>query len=411
LPINISEALDILAQYDIHPEHKVRDVPTPDLPDVGTITDDESIYNTGEMGDIVEEDLIDHDDRRIREWLHELQNIAEASLLETPGQISQEDGRPSVDRQSKKSNGREGPPEPACAWYCPMHYFGADWGIYIRENCMLHVARDVAIIMGRRGLIKPMPVARLATQALRAGFYALFLHEQFHHKVESAGFRMLINSKTDRYRPYKTKVYGPTYLTVDCLEESLANAESYRRLEEPRYKNRLDPETREGLEEYLLYAFARQPSGYREALNYLPDGTFYPGVRELQSRMLDAKWPATTPADHWNLATYQLRALMNIDDEIYVIMPRGAKPLFTPKFIDPGVIISSSAAIKGLRGQGYCIKPGYGKGSHVRLEKPNAPSITIPGNRDALSLPVLKSIQKALGDGVRLPDLRAILSG
>lgn len=411
MAINTSDALDILAQYDIHPEQNVRDLPTPDFPDVGAITDDESIYTTGEMGDIPEENLIDPEDPRIREWLHELESIAEASSLEHPGEISRENGRSSADGQSQDSNGEREFLEPACAWYCPMHFFGTDWGIYIRENCMLHIASDVAIIMGRRGLIKTMPVARLATQVLRAGFYALFLHEQFHHKVESGGLRMLINSKTDRYRPYKTKVYRPTYLSAECLEESLANAESYRRLEETRYTNRLDPETLEGLREYLLGAFAQQPKGYREALNYLPDGNYYPALRELQSRMLDAKWPASTPSDHWNLATYQLRALMNIDEEIYVIMPRGAKPLFSPKFIDPGVVISSKAAIKGLEDLGYFVKKGYGKGSHVRLEKTDAPSITIPGNRDALSLGVLKSIQKALGDGVRLPDLRSILSG
>ena len=23
-----------------------------------------------------------------------------------------------------------------CAWYCPIHYYSYDWGIYIKEDCI-----------------------------------------------------------------------------------------------------------------------------------------------------------------------------------------------------------------------------------------------------------------------------------
>jgi hypothetical protein len=39
---------------------------------------------------------------------------------------------------------RTEPPEPHCAWYCPIHFFGHGWGIYIRESCILSTAMDIA---------------------------------------------------------------------------------------------------------------------------------------------------------------------------------------------------------------------------------------------------------------------------
>ena len=36
------------------------------------------------------------------------------------------------------------PPEPHCAWYCPIHFFGHGWGIYIRESCILSHTKDIA---------------------------------------------------------------------------------------------------------------------------------------------------------------------------------------------------------------------------------------------------------------------------
>jgi hypothetical protein len=133
-------------------------------------------------------------------------------------------------------------PEPLCAWYCPIHYFGHGWGIYIRERCIFHVALDIAAHVDW-ATVKALGLrpAEIVRQLLRSAFYIFFLHEQFHHKVESLGFRLLVTTGSDRYRPYKTKVYRPNFLKATCLEESLANAESYRRLNEQRYKKRHAP--------------------------------------------------------------------------------------------------------------------------------------------------------------------------
>ena len=32
-----------------------------------------------------------------------------------------------------------------CAWYCPIHYFGSSWGIFIREDCLKRMISDLGI--------------------------------------------------------------------------------------------------------------------------------------------------------------------------------------------------------------------------------------------------------------------------
>ena len=107
-------------------------------------------------------------------------------------------------------------------------------------------------------------------QLMQSAFYTLFLHEQFHHKVESLGLRLLITTGSDRYRPYKQNIYRPAWGTVDWIEESLANAESYRRLSEPRYSNRIEAPIMAGLRRYLRRSIAAQPQRLKAALRHIP---------------------------------------------------------------------------------------------------------------------------------------------
>jgi predicted RNA binding protein YcfA (HicA-like mRNA interferase family) len=234
-----------------------------------------------------------------------------------------------------------------------------------------------------------------------------FLHEQFHHKVESLGFRLLISAGSDRYRPYKAKVYRASYGTSACLEESLANAESYRRLGEARYTHRVDQPIRDGLRKFLKATIPAQPPGYAEGAHYLTEDTYRDGLYNLQSQILDGAVIPTTPIGHWSIAPNMITALMDITDDIYVVLPRGARPIFRPTSVDPGVTVSTSALAGALtRHYGYEHVPG-GKGSHIKLKKPGAQTIILPGNRPVLSPGVVKHALEAIGGHPisRLPDI------
>ena len=149
---------------------------------------------------------------------------------------------------------------------------------------MLSIAADIATFVDWPRV--HLSSTAIAWQLLRTAFYAFFLHEQFHHKVESLGLRLLVSTDSDRDRPYKARVYRPTFLNSDCLEESLANAESLRRLDEPRYVQRIDPAIRAGLRQFLRAAIALQPPSYREGLNFVREEDYRAGLYKLQSQIL-----------------------------------------------------------------------------------------------------------------------------
>jgi hypothetical protein len=394
MAVSTSMILDVLAAHGIDPTEQEE----VDLPGIGEINEGEAVYATsianvfgGRDEEPSDVGIIDSDDPRFREWWHEIEQIIE--------------GR--NDRMLVRPHARpaEDPPEPHCAWYCPVHFFGHGWGIYIRETCILLHATHIAAAVRWSSVLTPRP--QIARHLLRSAFYFFFLHEQFHHKVESLGFRLLISTGRDRYRPYKRNVYRPTFLTPDCREESLANAESYSRLGEPRYVKRVDPAIREGLQQYLKISFSLQPPGYREGLNYLSEPRYRAGLQELQSQILDGAIAPSMPPGHWAIAPHMITSLADISDEIYVVLPRGARPIFRPSSIDPGATVSTRALESALtRHYGYQAVPG-GKGSHVKMKKPGAPTIILSGNRPVLSPGVVKHALEAFGGYPvsRLPDL------
>lgn len=402
---NTSEILDVLSAHDIVPEEHAHglDVPVtvgPEFPEISEIEEEEAVYTTS-ITEVFREDdedgrgILDIDDPRIREWWEDILRIRNG---ERPAQV----------RRATRVLGdeRAEPPEPHCAWYCPIHFFGHGWGIYIRESCILSHAKDIAagVKSWHNVHVSPSSIAR---QLLRSAFYVFFLHEQFHHKVESFGFRLLIATGTDRYRPYKAKVYRAAYLTPDCLEESLANAESYRRLRERRYTDRVEKPILDGLRNFLRTTMPKQPPGYAEGVRYFSDASYRNGLYKLQSQARDGLLIPTTRIGHWSVAPNMITALTDITDDIYVVLPKGARPIFRPTSVDPGATVSTNALAGALtKHYGYQHVPG-GKGSHVKLNKPGAQTIILPGNRPVLSPGVVKHALNAVGGHPisRLPDL------
>jgi predicted RNA binding protein YcfA (HicA-like mRNA interferase family) len=394
----IDEILDVLRARGIEPGDEIEGT---DLPGIGAVEEGETIYSSSITEIFPKEDSespesldIFHDDR-LNDWWREIEQI-----IETKGSHRTFEGPDSGQYRE--------PPEPHCAWYCPIHFFGHSWGIYIRESCILSSAKEIARFVDWRAVQQPFRRrGSITRQLLRSAFYVFYLHEQFHHKVESLGFRLLIATGTDRYRPYKANVYRPSYLTPDCLEESLANAESYRRLSEPRYAKRHDKPILAGLRNFLRWSFPLQPAGYAESINFLADQDYRNGLYALQSQALDGTIPPKTPPLDWSVAPNIITSLMDIADDIYVVLPRGARPIFKPTSIDPGATVSSRALVGALtRHHGYQ-KTSGGKGSHVKLTKPGAPNIHIPGDRPVVSPGVVKQALGAIGGYSisRLPDL------
>jgi hypothetical protein len=313
------DILDILRRRGIESPY---DDGVLDFPEVAHVEEGETVYGTT-LGDVEVEGpmvgSVERDDR-LGPLLEELERARRAEQTGV--------------RRAEPI--REAPPEPHCAWYCPIHFFGPKWGIYIRERCIIDVAADlIHWVDWKHPDVNSLPLAACLQQLLRGGFYFFYLHEHFHHKVESLGLRLLITTNSDLYRPYKGKVYRPNWGTSACLEESLANAESHRRLGEKRYSDKLATPIRSALRHYLKQSFKSQPPGYREGGKYLSNLRYRPGLHTLQSQVLEATLTPKMKSADWEIAPGVIGSLMDITDVIYVVLPAGARPIFPSGWINP----------------------------------------------------------------------------
>lgn len=211
-----------------------------------------------------------------------------------------------------------------CAWYQPIHFYGRNWGIFIREECVLDLAWLAARFMDPSVIRGPYPL-QLARELIVGGCLAFFLHEHFHHKVEAFGIRLWVVEDTARYVPYKTGVYRPTLLTDDNLEEALANADSRRRFSTPPYSDLQTP-VRTALRATLDWTFRRSPGGYRRAPDYL-GSSFRPGRWQLQAQIQEATLTPRQDGRRWRFATHSVRSLRGVNDRIWAVLRRGRRPL------------------------------------------------------------------------------------
>ena len=367
-----------------------------ELPDVGDIDDTESVYQLA-YDTMMRDDgeWMFSDNPRLRDWLDEVG-------------IRLEQDAPRESRTPPDQAGR--PIEPHCAWYCPIHFFGHGWGIYLREECILSIGLSIASALSPQeviaaGLSRP----QLGLYLLRAAFYVLFLHEQFHHKVESFGLRVHVSTQSSKYVPYKKSVYQPTWPSADCLEEGLANADSYLRLTEPRYRRRIGPVLR-ATQSYLRHSFASQPPAYRNGLRYLAQRTFNHGLYRLQAQVLEGVLTPTMKSTDWVIAPRMTQSLFPVTSNIWVVVPRGVHPILPIGAVSPGFTASTRDVVGALeRHYGYAQAPG-GKGSHVKLKHPRRKTVVIPGNRRTLSPGAISHVLSALGD-YSLSNLREFLEG
>jgi len=214
-----------------------------------------------------------------------------------------------------------------CAWYQPIHFFAHDWGIYIREDCVLRQAR----IIGRfvpKGVRRSSSLAGLAKCLIRASIYAFFLHEHYHHKIESLALRLHVVDRKSCYLPYTTKVYNATKGTDSQLEEALANADVYFRLDSEPYRSWITSDVVEVTKRYLARRFPNDPPGYRMATNYLSQSAFDAGENMLHSQVHEASLTPLQSPREWNIATRLTQSLFKVTDNIWVIVRPGGRTIF-----------------------------------------------------------------------------------
>lgn len=281
------------------------------------------------------------------------------------------------------------------AWYLPIHNFGYGWGIYVRESAVLEFAGVVLsrVDASRRGDLDAI------WGAVRAGMAILYLHEAFHHKVESFAIRLEIVEHARRHQPYFRGVYGKLRAAAsdDLLEEALACAEMHRRMQERVYRSSIPEDVLKAARKTVLDWLPTLPPGYRKSPAYIRNESFDKAINVLSSQIHEGREHPMRRPEEWNLMPHGYHGLFNCKTVTHVLVPVGAKPII-PWFGESAVplSISTDEMVKLAMSEGYAIVAGGGKGSHIKLQAIGRPMIILPANRGSLSPKVLSSVATAL---------------
>ena len=273
------------------------------------------------------------------EFLSELGRILEGGDYHNPTPSCVWDGSLPCEEQTSHWD--------SCAWYRPIHYFGSDWGILIKQSCAERKALRIARFLARS--LSPYLTSRwdlwaIGKWLIKISFLKYFLHEHFHHKVESLGFRFHVIFGASLYLPYKDAVYRKHFLTSDCLEESLANADAYRRLGNKPYVSHIGKAWLPRVRDYLEFIdFPSCPPGYKEALHYLKDDDFNKKLHLLHGQMKEATLTPSQPVDDWVLASRLTQSMFNVKSRIWEVVPRGRSALLPTTSCKSKLATSASA--------------------------------------------------------------------
>lgn len=170
------------------------------------------------------------------------------------------------------------------AWYRPVHTHAYASGIHVRERAVTALALDLAATSATSAA--PLaPTRENARHLVRSAFLVLFLHQLFHHRVETLGLRLEVVHQRPRYLPYYRDAYARSAGTDDQLEEALANAFVHRSLSQRAYCADVPVEVRRLAASHLRERWAVDEHGYGEAASYLTPTGWPRGLGELHARV------------------------------------------------------------------------------------------------------------------------------
>lgn len=284
------------------------------------------------------------------------------------------------------------PPGPvdALAWYLPFHYYGPEWGIYIKESEVLNLAAHIKQRLGGFG-----PDAREAAQLCRVALSILYLHEAFHHKIESFATRLEIARLSPVYLPYDEKVFRPLLGTDDVLEEAIACSEMLTRLQkEKSFHGNVPSPIKEAAIDFLHDWIPSLPPGYRRGLDRHLPGEL--GV--LMSQVAQAQPVPSQNPDDWAIANHMIRGLFGKKEVAHVVVPVGSTPVMP--WLDAARYVPALApprVEKHILRDFHYYNTGRGKGDHRHYHCPGRDPITLDFGAKSVAPHIQRQVTKALG--------------
>lgn len=274
------------------------------------------------------------------------------------------------------------------AWYQPIHFYGEAWGIYLKEEALKIISARIW-----NGLSKLSKSNAEVPQCIFAAYKILFLHEQYHHKVESFSIRSHIFLRNCTYLKYEREVFAKTRLSnpLFCREEALCHAFARREIQS-RLRGAVSKEVSSAAVVVLDEIIQDSTGPYVGADSLLHDSDFSLAQAHLQSQIQEGEINPTRISKDWNLDKHLIDPIISKN-----LIPTYLVPATKPRIHLPGTFEFTAprkGIVRVLRNSGY-IETEEGKGSHVKFKKPGSPMIILPKGKE-ISPGVVNSIAKSL---------------
>ena len=304
-----------------------------------------------------------------------------------------------------ETKGKEGLTIPSnfevLAWYQPIHYYGHAWGIYIKESAVIDLAARIYEPLFKNSATSQMTYqmsalkpSRAAAESIYAAMMILYLHEEYHHKVESFSIRNHIVTERCSYDAYVKNVYllARNSSPTTCREEAICHAYSRRRLRS-KLSGKTSPETIYQAIRVVDEIIKQAVGPYAGAEFLISDSDFEWTQTELQCQIQEGIPITATDNLRWHYEEKLFSPLYRGKNLPCILVPNT-----TPQIHVPGVLhftATSRNVVKIMRQHGYQEEKG-GKGSHTKFGKVGGPMIIIPKGKE-LSPGVLKNVAQSLG--------------
>ena len=293
-------------------------------------------------------------------------------------------GSPSV--FDRGGSGRLPPPD-CLGFYLPFHHYHPIWwGIYIIKEGLDALAR---FIYNQASGIVTYSEADLAARVF------IFGHEAFHHVVESFATRLEVTHRLPLYRRGFNDYYTRTAGTDDWIEEALASSHGFRRVSR-RFKAPLPPDKREAVLDALAEYIRESGAGYNRALEFVPDGEYYPKRSWFAEENQAISLPdiETRVATVWLSFPHAFSGIARVNSRVNYVIHRGS-PL-AQRMRDRGHYLRYGDLAKLLKQHG-CAPIGKGKGSHEKWERADGRRFPVPRHPREFKTGLLRALIREAG--------------
>jgi hypothetical protein len=279
------------------------------------------------------------------------------------------------------------------AWYQPIHFYQENWGVYILASGLEAVMKSLKSYCFR---FEVQSNPRFMSEIKYAAWQILFLHEEFHHKVEMLSVRLAASSGSHKYRNYSHNVYSATKSSapLSCREEAICDAYVYRNLRSKLQKKvcvEIVRASQFAMNDYMTSATGQ----YAGSLNLISDRSFGSTVNVLIDQINSGTISPSSGKFEWGLFPEFFNSLNNLKANTFLV-----DDISSNANLDKAIHLAlpKRKLEKIISMHGY-YKSDEGDGSHEKWKKPGSPFIILTKSREQ-SISVIKSTAKTLGMNV-----------